>query len=572
MKTRRLLIGLYICFFTALSIPTATTAQQSTTAQHVKDEQPQPPSASELVGELPESVDTADSSRAGPATARSAATTAQYRTLTGNCIKIGVKAEGSLGNGNIIPALQYNKACTGEFPETTEYISSNAASNCRFEAVAVSIGSELYADSNNAYDTVNNGGCQVDWFLSYAGYTSLVDSASISDKSGLVYRGTRWNKRLVTHGTKRGKFKIENDIRFNAADKFIEITTYITPTTRINTMYVARVADIDLLQVSGDTWSSYTGRGYSTLDAKFLVMVESNVSKQIAGFYTGDESTIGAGIASQSTWDPTPLRFFNKGTPGDTDSLIGIVKKFSNIAAGQTVSFRYAYVFGESAYSTVSSLVAKGVAGGTPGKVPGCPTCKIVDTGSIAPPDPPYDSGTIELCTTNCGFESGSTTSWDTSASFVVSNAFVRSGSYSVEKTSASSATISKTINITDSRQTNAIDNGSNTYTFNSYLDPGDSERGNVQLIFYDAAGSQIGALWDSGAIRNSREEWTLVTSTGSFPKLTRSVKILFSVSRTSGSNTDVNIDDVSLRARFQYTPPTSTPTRTRTRTPTPRR
>jgi hypothetical protein len=312
---------------------------------------------------------------------RWASTSSRYLTVVGDCIKIGVKAEGSFGNGNIVPALQYNKACNGSFPESTEYISSNAASNCRFEALALTINGELYANTNSAYDIVNSGYCT----YNDTDYTTLVDSATISNKSGAVYRGTRWQNRLVTHGVKRGLYKIENDIRFNDRDKFIEMTTYVTPSIDIDQLYIARVADIDLLQVSGDTWSSYTGRGYSTLDAKFLVMVESNVSKQIAGFYTGDESTIGAGIASQDTWDPTPLRFYDTGTPGYTDSLIGITKQFNDVSSGQTLMFRYAYVFGESAYKAVSNAVQKGVAGGVPGRVPGCRGCVINDEGQIAP-------------------------------------------------------------------------------------------------------------------------------------------------------------------------------------------
>jgi hypothetical protein len=566
MINKLIITGLCLSLLASLSI---AAAQQTAQTHAAAFGEQQPTATSEITGELSVSTEVLTDDVQGRAQQTLVDTTSKYLTIAGDCVKIGVKAEGSFGNGNIIPTLQYNKACSGAFPESTEYISSNAASNCRFEALALTINGELYANTNKTYDTANNGRCT----SNEQGYTALVDSATISNKSGLVYRGTRWNKRLVTHGVKRGKYKIENDIRFNAADKFIEITTYFTPTTRINTLYLARVADIDLLQVSGDTFESYTGRGYSTLAAKFLVMVESNVSKQIAGFYTGDESTIGAGIASQTTWDPTPLRFFNTGTPGNTDSLIGITKKFTNVSAGQTVSFRYAYVFGESAYSAVSSLITKGVAGATPGKVPGCGVCAITDTGSIGPTEPPYDSGTLELCTTNCGFESGNTSSWDASASFVVSNAFVRSGRYAVEKTDASSATLTKTISISDAKQTNAIDNGIAIYTLTSYLDPGDSESGNVQLLFLNASGTQVGS-WDSGAIRNSREEWTQVNTSGSLPKLTRSIKIQFGASRTSGSNTDLNIDDVSLTARFQYTPPTKTPTptRTRTRTPTPRR
>jgi hypothetical protein len=475
-----------------------------------------------------------------------AAVTSKYLSIAGDCIKIGVKSEGSFGNGNVIPNLQYNKACTGSFPDTTEYISNRDSWNCRFEAIAVTLNGELFANSNNSYD--KSGNCNTPT------YTSLVDTSSISNKSGQLYRGTRWNHRLVTHGSKRGKFQIENDIRFNKRDKFIEITTYITPTNNVSELYIGRMADIDLVQTTGDDYVSFTGKGYSTLNAKFLVMIESNQSKQIAGFYTGDASTVGAGIAAQD-WVPRPSRFYNTGTPSTTDSLIGISKRFTAVRARQVVSFRYAYVFGESAYSAVSSLVKKGVAGGTPGKVPGCPTCTIVDTGSIGPSEPPYDSGVIELCTTNCGFESGSTSSWDASAFFTVSRVFVRSGSFAVEKTSASSATLSKTIAISDAKHTNAIDKGTSTYTFTSYLDPGDSEKGVVQISFYNASGSLIGTTWDSGSIRNSREEWTQVSNSGNFPKGTRSVKIQFAASRTSGSNTDLNIDDVSLKARFQYTP-----------------
>jgi len=178
------------------------------------------------------------------------------------------------------------------------------------------------------------------------------------------------------------------------------------------------------------------------------------------------------------------------------------------------------------------------------------------------------DSGYIDLCTYNCGFESGNMTGWtQDGGSFDVASVFVRGGSYSVNGTSATNANFYQLIEL-DAYDT-YIDQGYGTLRASAFIDPGKSERGSVVVSFFDASQNNVGTVWDSGWQYSAGTNWLEVANEIPIPATARSAKIAIFVTRSSGSYTDVNVDDVTVRVRFIYPDITETPTRTFTRSRT---
>jgi hypothetical protein len=481
--------------------------------------------------------------------------TYQFVSVQGQCIKIGVKSTGSFGRGNTTPGIQYNKACKGVFSDNFDFVTPDMP----HEVVSVKLDGQLFADSNAS--------CAYGGRCSSIFLNNLVDDSSISNQSGKVYRGTRWAHRIVTKGTKNGYYVIENDIRFNSRDKIIEITTYLTPQKNFKIGLISRSVDSDAKIVTGDDNATYNNLGYSVVNSKYLVFSETWISKAVMGMYTGEELNTGAGISS--SWSQDPDTYLARKNDKNGDWTIGLAKKFTNLVRNRTYTFRYSYVFGDSAYGAVSNAINTGAAGGKPGKVPGCTgKCTVVDVGPIGPTltrvpptstplptstPPPFDSGNLELCNSNCNFSSGNMSGWSQSGgSFDVNSKFVRSSPYAVNGTNATSAEFYRSFSV--SAYATYIDQSGGQVNVNAYIDPGNSENGALNVYFLNNSGNEL-SRWESGWKSNPREEWTQVSQSLNVPVGTRSIMIKFKAKRSGGSYTDMNVDDVSVIARFRSNP-----------------
>jgi hypothetical protein len=294
--------------------------------------------------------------------------------MEGNCLKVGVKSNGTLGVGHQTrPGIQYDNNCTGTFNDSYDFL----APGDPFEFVTVVKDSTILSYNNS------------NWYPA-AGWDGAA-TKSISNKAGVAYRGTTVDNRVVTHVTDTtNDIKMENDIRFDNEDRIIEITTYITNTgaSAISEMYIGRGIDSDAVVSGGDSSATNNARGYSIVSGRFLVFSETTSSKAVMGYYTAQDTPANmtnTGISGD--WSENPSVYFTAPDDGNGDNTIGIVRKFENVAAGATVSFSYAYIFGPSAYAALDAAVVKGAAGGTPGRVPGCTVtadepCTLEDVGS----------------------------------------------------------------------------------------------------------------------------------------------------------------------------------------------
>ena len=163
------------------------------------------------------------------------------KIMTGNCLKIGVKPEGTLGiGGNTNPGIQYDNTCGGTFNDSRDFLTPGTP----YEALSVVLDDVNY--------TLNND-------PGTAGWSS--PTTSLTDKSGVAYRGTTFDNRVVTITQQPGVLVMENDIRFNNSDRYLQITTYITPTNNVTTAYVSRSIDSDAVVATGDTSNTNNARG-----------------------------------------------------------------------------------------------------------------------------------------------------------------------------------------------------------------------------------------------------------------------------------------------------------------------
>jgi len=289
--------------------------------------------------------------------------------MTGNCLKFGVKSNGTLGvGGTTTPGIQYDNTCTGTFDNSKDFLTPGSP----WEQLSVVL------DGTN-YFFNNDGGT--------GGWSS--PTRTITDKSGVAYRGSTYDNRVVTVVTSAA-LTMENDIRYNNNDKILEITTIITPAASVTTAFVSRGIDSDAVIAAGDNNATNNARSYGLVGADYIVFSETTMSKAVMGYYTGEETNVTTGISDGWVGGAGNAQHVFEGTQmggGNGDNMIAIAKKFTGLTGGTAYSFNYAYIFGPSAYDALNGAITAGVAGGTPGKVPGCTVtadepCTFEDVGS----------------------------------------------------------------------------------------------------------------------------------------------------------------------------------------------
>jgi hypothetical protein len=182
------------------------------------------------------------------------------------------------------------------------------------------------------------------------------------------------------------QFALQHTYSLPSGQKYIDINTRIESYIAMPKLWFGRFIDPDAVAAPGDSSATDNVLGYGAISRNNVVFSEATVSRYALGLYSA-QSNVKAGIAG---WSTDPKAYYANGTAGygtytdntygNGDDTIGLGFYMSGVSIGDIVNFRYAYIFGPSAFGAAESAVAGGAGGGTPGTVPGGGT--LVDVGS----------------------------------------------------------------------------------------------------------------------------------------------------------------------------------------------
>jgi hypothetical protein len=286
---------------------------------------------------------------------------AQNAVLQNEYIKAGVnELTGTLGSGgNTSPGLLYNNAGSSTWNTAYDYLTPGSP----FEGFTVRI-EDSAGTLINTY-TNNN-----------AGNMRNLTGAWVGTPSGAsaVWAGAN------------SQFALQHTYSLPSGQKYIDINTRIESYIAMPKLWFGRFIDPDAVAAAGDSSATDNVLGYGAISRNNVVFSEATVSRYALGLYSA-QTNVKAGIAG---WSTDPKAYYANGTAGygtytdntygNGDDTIGLGFLVSGVSIGDIVNFRYAYIFGPSAFGAAESAVAGGAGGGTPGTVPGGGT--LVDVGS----------------------------------------------------------------------------------------------------------------------------------------------------------------------------------------------
>jgi hypothetical protein len=275
------------------------------------------------------------------ATLLSTATMAQNVILVNEYVKAGVNATtGTLGSGgNTSPGLLYDSTGTGTFNTSYDYLTPGSP----FEGWAVRIvngGVGTNYHNNNAYVTQVPGGAWV----------------GTPTSSSAVW--------AVNHSN----FDLQHTYALGSGKQYLDIATRIEAKIAMDQLYFARFIDPDARAATGDSSSTDNVRGYGVIPRQNVVFSEALTSRYALGLYTTQAT--GSNTSISPMWSSNPQDYYDNTSGHDVvrgDYTIGISFLSSSLAIGDIVTYRYAYIFGPSAFASASTAIDGGAGGGTAG-------------------------------------------------------------------------------------------------------------------------------------------------------------------------------------------------------------
>ena len=283
-------------------------------------------------------------------------------------VRAGVNlSTGTLGSGGgTRPGLQYDNTGTGTFPCGTcqgDYLTPGSP----FEGFTVRLedsGGTLvstYTNNNTGSRSITTGA-----WVGTPTAGSAVWAASTTD------------------------FNITNTYSLPSGQRYIDINTGITANIAIGRLYFGRFIDPDAMPITGDTSATDNVLGYGAISRKNVAFAEATTSRYALGLYSA-AANVGAGIGGgANNWTTNPVIYYDGYSPytsggatidyGRGDVTIGLGFLVNNVAPGDIVNFRYAYIFGPNAFGAANYAITGGAGGGTAGTVPGGGT--LTDVGS----------------------------------------------------------------------------------------------------------------------------------------------------------------------------------------------
>ncbi len=282
---------------------------------------------------------------------------AQNAVLQNEYIKAGVnESTGTLGSGgNTSPGLLYDNTGSSTWNTAYDYLTPGSP----YEGWAVRLDNTdgtLYKLYGN-----NNAGFQMDGNTTVSG----------------AWVGTTSSSSAIWAGSTT-EFDIKHTYSLPSAQKYLDITTRLDAKIVMPHLYFGRYIDPDAVAVSGyvdssgvyhpgDSSATDNVRGYGVIPATNVVFSEATVSRYALGLYSAQVGNVNTSIQG---WTSDPKNYYTgpgNYNVGNGDDTIGIGFYAANVAVGDILTWRYAYIFGPSAFSAANYAITGGAGGGTAG-------------------------------------------------------------------------------------------------------------------------------------------------------------------------------------------------------------
>lgn len=275
--------------------------------------------------------------------------------LQGNYLWTGVSDAGTLGMGDHNPpGIRHDPAGTGTFPGAPDdYLTPGTPWEMFGITTTLSGVSTNYANNNS-------------------GYLSPMIVGSVTDYSGLAYSGATYDQRAVWSGQVTDLFSVTLDYHFNLDDEIIWIDTVLTALADLDNVEFLRAIDPD----AGGSYS-YNQRGlvdFGISESDFVTA--SGPTGLTMAMYSNTAYTHNTGISSG--WSPLPDTYLSGTDDGDGDYTVGIGFDLGSLLSGESITFNYAYVFGDVSSAEGVARLVEQVTGGAP-----IPTTTITDGAPV---------------------------------------------------------------------------------------------------------------------------------------------------------------------------------------------
>lgn len=372
---------------------------------------------------------------------------AANQILVNEYVKAGVnESTGTLGSGgNTSPGLLYDSTGTGTFNTAYDYLTPGSP----FEGYSVK---GLNSSNTLLFYTHNNN-------ASYA---------AISPITG-AWIGTPSASSVIWESTSNSNFNLRHTYSLPTGIQYIDIATRIEAKVAIDHLYFSRFIDPDARAAAGDSSSTDNVRGYGVIPKANVVFSEALSSRYALGLYSTTATGVNTSISPG--WSTDPIDYYTNTSGHDVvrgDYTIGISFYSTGLAVGDIVTYRYAYIFGPSAFASASTAISGGAGGGTAGTSPFTGT--LTDVGSAtsaasAPSTPTVTSTTTSTITVS-DTTAVSTTLPVITASLAHHEASEGSGKQTIAReTTTNVTTPMERVLVTKVRTTTNYSDGTSTYS-----------------------------------------------------------------------------------------------------------
>ena len=272
----------------------------------------------------------------------SASALAGNEILINEYVKIGInETAGTLGSGgNTNPGIQYDSTGTSTFNSSYDYLTPGSP----FEGWSVRI--------------VDSSGTLIgQYHNNNTGVIAVTGGAWVGTPTA---SGAVW---AVSHSD----FNLQHTYSLPSGKQYLDIDTRIEAKIAMPGLYFARFTDPDARAAAGDTSATDNVRGYGIIPKANVVFSEATTSRYALGLYSVASNS---NTSISPTWSNNAADYYNNTSGQDVvrgDYTIGIAFYSTGLAIGDIVTYRYAYIFGPSAFGAATTAIDGGAGGGTAG-------------------------------------------------------------------------------------------------------------------------------------------------------------------------------------------------------------